>query len=802
VKKAKEEMKLFDECLIVVLLIFHCTNCVSSKEINDKKVELTKVEPYKEEPTEVNADKPMQAMAKGIVDIVKAYYIEPLIQFDIHAYTGLPNTTEEQIEHFFNAWHNDTVTDSHPVLIRKLENPCIDCSVLLERSALIFIDILHVGDFIVSAYTTNRFTTDLRYVLFIERTPGGSPISEWNYNVDGFKPFIQHVSYQSVAPYIDIIYKEDGTLSLWTITWFEPCGKVTFKRLNEFDMNALEWKKKLKFGEKFKDMKNCMLDVPTNMPNGFEDLEQLTSQGKLMQFVAERLNFGTNYISDCHSCDIFIAISWDVDKNLAYSAATALFTMDRLVFAISEAECYTSYEKILLPFDELTWYLLTATFGFAFGAIFVVSRLSKRWQDIVYGEGVRVPALNVLGTFFGIAQTHLPTTFFARAILILFIGFCLIFRTAYQGVFYELMTTDMRKPQPKTFNDLIERNYTIVGVKSFFVYLAHQHQINVFSKYNISCTDSTEIDVDCHINKINYRVVEGDFKFTDDYNYESMCDIIRDSSAKVAYLFTLNEIENFKAECHFEPPILEEVMYESALGVFMPLNHYLFSFIENAAQRFVEAGIIQWWYEFSKFVEYHGSFVDPEVKEPHVLTLRVLSFGFIIWLIACGFAFVVFLCEVITGLIQAKVYPFRVTEEGSNRMHIEEMVEPGSIEETEVAGLSFWDDKLVVEEDRVAEVVVVMEKLRFHEEAEVHVEEITKISQVGDATGQEAVATAEVYTASVAEVSTDEVQEIAPAQPSQDDDEVFLKNSEYLFDHKSCVSAGPDNDLTVIDLND
>jgi hypothetical protein len=111
--------------------------------------------------------------------------------------------------------------------------------------------------------------------------------------------------------------------------------------------------------------------------------------------------------------------------------------MDRMVFAISEAELYSSYEKILLPFDELTWYLLTATFGFAFGAIFVVSRMSRRWQDVVYGEGVRVPAFNVIGTFFGIAQTHLPTTFFARAILILFIGFCLIFRTAYQRPYRE-----------------------------------------------------------------------------------------------------------------------------------------------------------------------------------------------------------------------------------------------------------------------------------------------------------------------------------------------------------------------------
>jgi hypothetical protein len=441
VKKGKEDMKLFEKSLVVVLLIFHCTNCVSFKEINDKKIGLTKVEIHKEKPIEelklfeyvestVQSSKPMQAMAKGVVDIVKAYYIKSLIQFDIHVYTGLPVTTEEQIDHVVQAWHNDTVTDAYPMSLKKL---CFHCSVspdiLLERSALIFIDIWQALGFIFFAHTKINFTTDLRYVLFVEAIPGGISISEWNFN--GLEPYIQYDLVQLVAPYIDIIYKEDGMLSLWTITWFEPCGKATLKRLNDFDMNALEWKKELKFGEKFKDMNNCMLDVFSHMPNGSK---HFVPEAKLMQFVAERLNFGTNY-SGCISCDIFVYIFWNLDKNLAYATATALFKTDRLAFVISEAECYSSYEKILLPFDELTWYLLTATFGFAFGAIFVVSRLSRRWQDIVYGEGVRVPAFNVLGTFFGIAQTHLPTTFFARAILILFIGFCLIFRTAYQGVF-------------------------------------------------------------------------------------------------------------------------------------------------------------------------------------------------------------------------------------------------------------------------------------------------------------------------------------------------------------------------------
>jgi hypothetical protein len=86
---------------------------------------------------------------------------------------------------------------------------------------------------------------------------------------------------------------------------------------------------------------------------------------------------------------------------------------------------------------------------------------------MVFGEGVRMPSYNVAGTFFGIGQMRLPTANFPRFILMLFILFCLIFRTAYQGVFYEMMTTDMRKPAPKSIIDLYEGNYSMIVPYTF-----------------------------------------------------------------------------------------------------------------------------------------------------------------------------------------------------------------------------------------------------------------------------------------------------------------------------------------------
>jgi hypothetical protein len=57
---------------------------------------------------------------------------------------------------------------------------------------------------------------------------------------------------------------------------------------------------------------------------------------------------------------------------------------------------------------------------------------------------------------------RLPAENFPRILLMFFLYMCLVFRTLYQSCMYELTTTDMRKPLPMTFEDLHERNYTIM----------------------------------------------------------------------------------------------------------------------------------------------------------------------------------------------------------------------------------------------------------------------------------------------------------------------------------------------------
>lgn len=141
---------------------------------------------------------------------------------------------------------------------------------------------------------------------------------------------------------------------------------------------------------------------------------------------------------------------------------TTPFYEDRISFGLAKPEAYSSFEKMILPFDSLTWISSICVFSTAFISIFIVNLMPKRTRILFYGKNVVTPALNVVAIFFGISQTKLPTNSFARLILMNFVMFCLVLRAAYQGVLFTMMSTDIGKPLPVSFEDLVSMNYTIL----------------------------------------------------------------------------------------------------------------------------------------------------------------------------------------------------------------------------------------------------------------------------------------------------------------------------------------------------
>jgi hypothetical protein len=137
------------------------------------------------------------------------------------------------------------------------------------------------------------------------------------------------------------------------------------------------------------------------------------------------------------------------------------FTSADFYYLITPTEFYSNYEKLVMPFETYAWICFGLSFALTFGIILVLNQLAKRIRSIILGKGIQHPAMNALNIFFGISQNKLPNENFARILLAMFIFLCMIFRTCYQSMMFEFMTTDMRKPPPESLEDLVNMNYTL-----------------------------------------------------------------------------------------------------------------------------------------------------------------------------------------------------------------------------------------------------------------------------------------------------------------------------------------------------
>jgi hypothetical protein len=309
------------------------------------------------------------------------------------------------------------------------------------------------------------------------------------------------MDFSTVLYFSYFITNEEDTVILSTFEWFSPhgCQRPYLKKLNTFHKKSMKWDSNLINYEKFLDYHGCelVLGVPLVTDNGTvyyvsgystkdENQTSFTVHGinpiifeiagKYHNFKAEfqPIDVGRDYILHPDSTEIYMVPingTWK-DINVFFEVRSIHKLNNKLASSnvvanvnvrmfVTPAEKYTAYEKFFLPFDLQTWILLSATFLLTFLSILVINRFSKSAKNLVYGQNIQTPFWNVISIFFGISQTKLPTKNFSRFILIMFIFFCLIFRTCFQSKFFEFMSSEPRRPPPKTIGEIIERGYKV-----------------------------------------------------------------------------------------------------------------------------------------------------------------------------------------------------------------------------------------------------------------------------------------------------------------------------------------------------
>lgn len=407
-------MKIFKN--IFIILIISCTkvSIVSSRKTRNN-----------------------QLLSEAFLDVINELYIRPRIEFKTLIFEGVSFHVHDVVD----GLRRGGFITSH---LRYRSNQRFT----LIKSLIIFCESLEeVKKFLGQHELGGKNIAEHFRFLFYVKKP---------FNVTQIGSEKPHAGHGVISWYTYFITQEKEEIHLKTIKWFTElkCGEEQVITLNSFNLKLKNWKNPLRIRDNFESYHGCtinfwsrifrmylidsVVDVPIllslmqkKLVDVFLEIGDMRDkiENDFTQIFAQQGNFTINRNKTHKDMELFTSYLMFID----YIHFTTDFFQEEYSLITTPAEPYSSYEKLILPFDVTTWICLIIIFGISFAVIFLVNRTSNSTQNIVFGDKVQHPSLNVVGAFFGINQNRAPQNNFARAIFILFVLFCLIIRTAYQG---------------------------------------------------------------------------------------------------------------------------------------------------------------------------------------------------------------------------------------------------------------------------------------------------------------------------------------------------------------------------------
>jgi hypothetical protein len=300
----------------------------------------------------------------------------------------------------------------------------------------------------------NSYPTDLKFLLYIEENSELKIPKDIEENYSPAIYFYKTLHYGQFHHFTYFLNEIKDEVKLSTLEMFTEnfCNDTQIVTLNTFNKKSRKWKSDLNIPEKFTNFHNCTIVCGVYVHTQASYIDTVTDElegivPNLMRAVAPKLNFSlilqmNRLQSMAIDTDVrpLNAIQYYPHLFLHVISAiqwhfhlTTSFDENTQIFVITPGEKYSSYEKLFLPFDVETWTYLAIVFGVAFLTVFIINLTPEKVKNLVFGKGIKTPSYNIVGSFFGISQNRLPNENSPRILLMYFVIFCLIFRTAYQG---------------------------------------------------------------------------------------------------------------------------------------------------------------------------------------------------------------------------------------------------------------------------------------------------------------------------------------------------------------------------------
>lgn len=424
------------------------------------------------------------AIATAIWSICDEYFVKKSIKFDFIIYGFSSGHLKDVIDEILRKKKDNAIINiQHVENIREWKHT-------LEDSAIIFMKNAEVlKNFNSFVHFVNPVPKDLKLLFYFE-----NEIKNIALKIPKLSTVVK-----TIPNFEYFIVNSAKLIQLFTIENFSmgKCNKIVPKTLNIFHKKIMKWKWKLKNYRKFTNFHGCPLTVLENYGSALS-VENLNSRilnclksqkeskchqlkrnlikdsnlkfrGLTFEFfkiLSKMGNFSVKFeflpITALNDSETYVRIwrlPYIADSSRKIHFLAPLVPNEYLMLT-TPSEFYTNYEKLLLPFDSMTWTLLLFTIGCTYAVKLILNQLR---EEKVKKYTSQSAMLSIVQTIFGNSLSRLPQKSITRIFFMLFVFFCLIFRTCYQNKLFEFITNDMRKAPPRDINEIFRRGYNIVS---------------------------------------------------------------------------------------------------------------------------------------------------------------------------------------------------------------------------------------------------------------------------------------------------------------------------------------------------
>lgn len=157
-------------------------------------------------------------------------------------------------------------------------------------------------------------------------------------------------------------------------------------------------------------------------------------------------------------------LKYDRSRAMDYSY---VYFQDQIVLMQAPGQPLSTFQKLIRPFEPSVWLMLSITVIFGFTIIALLQLQSKIVKDFIIGQNIKNPYMNILIGAFGGSQHVLPKQNFSRSLLMMFLLFCLVIRSLYQGSLYQFLQANDNEKEPQSIQEMYERDYQFYLITSY-----------------------------------------------------------------------------------------------------------------------------------------------------------------------------------------------------------------------------------------------------------------------------------------------------------------------------------------------